>query len=675
MVEGGFPGDIFPVNPKGGELFGLGVATSVTQVEGDPELALICTPASTVPAVLTECAEKGVRGAVVLALGFGESGQAGKALEAEISHIARSTGIRVVGPNTSGILNLPYRLNLIGVRDIRPGRLALLVQSGNLALAQMNEAMSDSAAGFSICIGVGNETDVAFHEYLAYLEKDLHTAAVLMYVEGFKNGPSFLQAARRVARTKPIVLLKGGRSDTGQASARSHTGALAGSYATLRAALKQINVIEVSRTDELFHVGETLANQPPVRAPTMVAILSDGGGHATLAADALNDYSVPLAHFSNVTQDKLRALLGSAARVENPVDVAGASDANPLVFARCLETIMADASVGGVLLAGLFGGYAIRFASSLAPLEAEAAAGLARCPAHFGKTFIVHSLYARSPSEPIRILREAGIPVVESLEVACRCIAAALQRGMPQDKTVAPRTAPIWSGFAAVRSEKRELLLENEARELGSQYGVEFVPGVFCASEAEAVAAAAASKGPFAIKVMSPVISHKTDAGGVILDVRDADDARAAYQQLRESATRYTTAHGLADDFRGVLMTSMLPPPIAEMIVGVKHDEQYGSVLSVGFGGTTVEVWRDISLRVLPIERDEMFVMLDELKAAKILRGLRGRKGIDREALAQIIEAVCLCALANPEVKEIELNPVFAYSDSAVAVDARVILV
>jgi len=678
LLEGGFPGDIYPVNPKGGELFGLPVAKSLAQIEGDLELALLCTPAPTVPAVLTECAEKGIRGAVVLALGFGESGEAGQGLENQVSEIVRRTGIRVVGPNTSGIMNLPYRLNLIGVKNIRPGRLALLVQSGNLALALMNEAMSNSAAGFSICIGVGNETDVAFHEYLAYLEQDLHTEVVLMYVEGFRNGRSFLETARRVARAKPIVFLKGGRSDAGSATAKSHTGAMAGSYATLRAALKQAGVIEVARTDELFHVGETLATQPPVRPPAGVAILSDGGGHATLGADALHENGVQLAQFSKATQDELRALLGPAARVENPVDVAGAVDANPLIFVRCLEVIMADTSVGGVLLAGLFGGYAIRFAPSLAPAEAEAAEGMARCATHAGRTLIVHSLYARAPSEPLRILMEAGIPVVEALEVACRCLAACVRRGMLLDKTasvIARPAAPAWPGFAAARRESRELLLENEARELATRYGVPLVPGVFCASEVEAVSAVADSDCFFAFKVVSSAIPHKTEAGGVILNVRGADDARAAYQQLRESAAQYAASRGFADDFRGVLVTFMLPPPLAEMIVGVKRDEQFGPALSVGFGGTAVEVWRDISLRVLPIERDEMFAMLDELKASEILRGLRGGQGIDREALAQVIEAICLCALANPDIREIELNPVFAYSDGATAVDVRVILV
>ncbi len=541
LLEAGFPGDIYPVNPKGGELLGLPVATSLARIEGEPELALVCTPAQTVPTMLAECAEKGIRGAVVLALGFRESGAAGTALEAQISEVARRTGIRVVGPNTSGILNLPYRLNLIGVKNIRPGRLALLVQSGNLALALLNEAMTNSGSGFSICVGVGNETDIAFHEYLDYLEHDPHTAAVLMHVEGFRDGRSFLETARRVARVKPIVLLKGGRSDAGRASAKSHTGAMAGSYATLRAALKQAGVIEVRRTDELFHVGESLANQPRARAQAGVAILSDGGGHATLAADALHESHVPLARLAKTTQDALRAVLGSAASVANPVDVAGACDSDPSIFVRCLETLMADPSVGGVLLTGLFGGYAIRFAASLAPSEAEAAGGLAHCAARSGKPLIAHSLYARTPSEPLRILREAGIPVVESLEVACRCIAASSQHGELLDRSapvIAPQTAPAWPGFAAARREGRELLLEHEARELAAQYGVPLVPGRFCESESEAVAAVAARHGPFAIKVVSPAIPHKTDAGGVILNVRDGDGARAAYQRLRQSATR-----------------------------------------------------------------------------------------------------------------------------------------
>lgn len=677
LQESGYGGGIYPVNPKGGELLGLPVARSVAEIEGDPELALVCTPARTVPTVLQECARKGIRGAVVLALGFRESGEEGEALEAQISEVVRRTGIRVVGPNTSGVLNLPLGLNLIGVRGVRPGRLALLVQSGNMALALMTEAMARSHQGVSICVGVGNETDVAYHEYLEYLEREPHTAAILMYVEGFKDGRRFLEVARQVTRTKPIVLLKGGRSDVGRASAKSHTGAVAGSYATFRAAMKQAGVIEVTRTDELFHVAETLACQSPVKAGLGVAILSDGGGHGTLAADALCDRGVALARLSPTTQERLRHLLGPAANVANPVDVGGPVDSDPSLFVPCLQALMDDESVGGVLQIGLFGGYAIRFAERLAPIELAAARKMVACAANAKKPLVVHSLYAPTRSDPLKALTEGGIPVVESLEVACRCIAAAVERGQFLSKRVSVASPPLkseWPGLAAVRREGRSTLLEPEARELVAHYGVPLVPATLCASAEEVAAWVAKMNGPVALKVVSAAIPHKTEAGGIMLNVADAERAKAAFHQIRESATSYTASRGLADDFRGVLVAPMLAAPVAEVIVGVRHDEQFGPVLAVGLGGVAVEVLQDISLCVLPIGRQEALDMLEEIKAAVLLRGWRGRPAADREALVNVMLALADCALANSDIAEIELNPVFVYPDKAIAVDVRAFL-
>jgi acetyltransferase len=677
LKEWGYAGGIYPVNPKGGELLGLPVARSISEIHGNPDLALVCTPAQTIPAVLEECAGQGMRGAVVLAQGFGESGEAGRALEKKIAEVARRTGIRIVGPNTSGVLNLPLGLNLIGIRGIRAGRLALLVQSGNMALALMTEATTRSNQGFSICVGVGNETDIAYHEYLEHFQNDPHTAAILMYVEGFKEGGKFLEVARHVTTSKPVILLKGGRSDSGRASAQSHTGAMAGSYAILHAVLKQVGIIEVTRTDELFHVAETLACQPPITAELGLAVLSDGGGHATLAADALHDLGIPLARLSSATEQRLRHILGPTANVANPIDVGGPVDSDPSLFVPCLQALMDDQSVGGVLQIGLFGGYAIRFAERLAPIESTTAKQLVECATTANKPLVVHSLYAPLRSDPLKVLSRGGVPVVESVEVACRCIAASYERGQFLNKKPSrdlPSPKPPWSGVAAARREDRRLLLETEARQLVSHYGVPLVPATLCTS-AEAMAQFfAKATGPVALKVVSAVIPHKTEAGGVILNIRDAEAATAAFHQIEESAIAYATSRGLAADFRGVLVAPMLPPPVAEIIVGINRDEQFGLVLTFGLGGVAVEVLRDVALRVLPIDREDAFEMLDEIRAAALLRGRRGHPAANREALVDLMLALADGAMANPEIAEVELNPVFAYPNQAVAVDARGIL-
>ncbi len=429
LQASGYAGRVYPVNPKGGEILGLTVHASVDAIPEVPDLALICTPAPTVPEAVEACGRRGVRGVVVLAVGFRESGDEGAALEAALLQAARRHGVRVVGPNTSGILNLPIGLNLIGARDVRPGTLSLLVQSGNMALALMNEVTARSEEGIAVAVGVGNELDLRFHEYLDFLGRHDGTRAIVCYVEGFRDARAFLQVATRVSRAKPVLVIKGARSPHGRAAARSHTGAVSGEYDRLRAGLRQAGVVEVTRTDELLHLAETLATQPAMTPERGVAILSDGGGQGTLAADTLADLDVPLARLSEATQGALRRLLGSAAAVANPVDLAGAADADPEAFGRALEVLAADDGVGGVLLVGLFGGYGIRFAEELAEAEERAATAMADTMRQAGRALVVHSMYASHRSAPLRTLGRLRVPVVESLEVACRCIAETWRRG------------------------------------------------------------------------------------------------------------------------------------------------------------------------------------------------------------------------------------------------------
>ncbi|MBR9989156.1 MAG: CoA-binding protein, partial [Gemmatimonadetes bacterium] len=439
LVSSGYRGRIVPVHPAGGELCGLRVARNPADAEGAPDLVLVCTPASTVPAVLAEWGEAGARGAVVLASGFGESGEAGAHIEAEVVAVARRTGIRVVGPNTSGVLNVPIGLNLIGLEGVTAGPLAVLVQSGNMALALVTEA-ARTGTGFSFVIGVGNESDIGFHEYLDFLAADPGTSGILVHAEGFRDGRSFLAAAARASRIKPVIVLKGGRTGLGGTAARSHTGAVAGSYDVFRSGVRQAGAMEVLRSDELLPVLTTLVQQPPVRSASGIVVLSDGGGQATIAADDLHARNIQLAELSVATGKDLRALLGPAAAVGNPVDLAGAADRDPLVFARALEIIARDPATAGVLVVGLFGGYAIRFAASLLEREIEAAQELSRIARAAGVPLVLHTLYAGTRSEPIRILQREGVPVIESLEIACRCAAAAVERGRAVAHVRSPAT-------------------------------------------------------------------------------------------------------------------------------------------------------------------------------------------------------------------------------------------
>ncbi|HSG47583.1 MAG TPA: CoA-binding protein, partial [Longimicrobiales bacterium] len=404
LGESGYAGRVHPVNPRGGTLLGLPVHASVADLPEAADLAVVCTPAATAPEVIAACGARGIRAAVVLAVGFRESGPAGRALEERVQEEARRHGVRVVGPNTSGLLNLPLGLNLIGARGVRAGSLSFLVQSGNMALALMNEVTRESRDGVSICCGLGNEADVGFGEALEFLGAHAGTRAILVYAEGIRDGRRFLAAAARVTREKPVVLIKAARSVAGEEAARSHTGAVAGPYDRLRAGMAQAGIVEVRRTDELLQVAATLAWQPAASAGSGVAILSDGGGQGTLAVDALSEMGIPLTDVSPGTREALRALLGPAAAVGNPVDLAGAADADPRAFARALEILTVDPGVGAVLVVGLFGGYGLRFSETLTGLEVEAARDMASLMGTAGKGIVFHSMYAPSWSEPLEVL-------------------------------------------------------------------------------------------------------------------------------------------------------------------------------------------------------------------------------------------------------------------------------
>ncbi len=693
LLDAGYPGRIVPVHPAGGELLGLPVARGPADLDTPPDLVLVCTPAATVAAVLEEWSRAGARGAVVLASGFAESGEAGAALQRAVLDVCRRTGIRVVGPNTSGLLNVPLGLNLIGVRGVRPGPLALLVQSGNMALQLLTEAERRSNLGFTFCIGVGNKLDIRFWEYLDFLNSDDATRAVLIHVEGFRDGRRFLEMARRVAVHKPIVMLKGARTAIGSAAAHSHTGAMAGSYDTLHAGLRQAGVLEVTRTDELLHVGETLATQPLARHNRSIALLSDGGGHATLAVDALHDRGIDLAALHADTRDRLRALLGPAAAIGNPIDLAGAADRDPLVFARALEILVADDNVGAVLVVGLFGGYAIRFAASLLDGELEAATQMAEIARAAGRALVVHTLYAAHRSEPLRRLTDAGVPVVESLDVACACAAATRALGLLRDRldfvpnawerghttvrhheVTAERHREAAALLEHARADGRSLLLEPETRALLDIYGTPLVPAAFCATAEAAGRAAVEIGAPVAVRVVSPSAPHKTDAGGVRLGATGRGAAATAFHEIDAAVRAWTAAQGLPPDVRGVIVSPMLDRPIAELLIGVIRDPQFGPVLTIGAGGTAVEVLRDVSLRLLPVDADVVDEMLRDLRIWPVLAGLRGKAGAHIDAIRDAALAVAATALAHEEISEIEVNPLFAYADRAVALDARAFL-
>ena len=678
LIDEQYEGYIYPVNPREKSVLGFKCYGSISEIDGDVDMALITTPASTIPAVLEDCGKKGVKGAVIIAGGFGEIGGRGADLQRAVVETATRYDIRLIGPNTSGIMNLRDRLNLVGLRNAPVGDIALLSQSGNMALTLITEAKLKSQKGFSYYVGVGNEADIKFHEYLEFFRKDKGTEAILMYVEGMRDGRKFLQQAYKTTLVKPVILLKSGRSATGKKAAGSHTGALAGISEVARTAFKRAGIIVIERSDHLFPAAETLSALPPMKNNN-VAILADGGGHATIAADVLSDLSVKIPELGEKTQARLRKLLPWAATVRNPVDVAGGTDADPTVFADCAEILLKDPQINGLLLVGLFGGYGIRFAESLALKEEDAAHRMGKMVRKRQKPIVVHSLYSSERPHALHLLRYYNIPVYDSLDVACKSMGVLAEYGTflrgyhaKANFVFNWRAKARPEGDGIIRSayaDGRRVLLEHEAKDLVRLHGGPVAFETLASDADSAVAAAEAIDGPVALKIVSPDILHKSDAGGVRLDIQSEADVRSAYDEIMANARKYSPDA----DIRGVLVGPMVASGL-EVIIGTKIDDQFGPVIMFGLGGIMVEILKDVSFRVLPISDRSARKMMEDIKSYPILDGIRGEPPSDKKALKNILLMCSELIESYPEIQEMDLNPVIAYRKGAAIVDARIIL-
>jgi acetate---CoA ligase (ADP-forming) len=678
LLDEKYEGGIFPVNPKETSVLGLTCYPKVSAIPEPVDMALIATPAHTIPVILEDCGQKGIHGAVILANGFGEVGPEGKLLEEAVVAIAKKYGIRIIGPNTSGMINMHLGLNLVGLQDSPRGDIGLLSQSGNMALTLITEAKLKSRKGFSAYVGVGNEADIKFHEYLEFFSGDPNTKAILMYVEGMQMGREFLQQAYKTTRKKPIVLLKSGRSSTGKKSAGSHTGALAGISEVAKGAFMRAGITVIENSDELFPAAETLASLPPMKNNN-IAILADGGGHATIAADLLTDLGVDIPELSQATQAKLKKILPTAASVINPIDVAGGTDSDPSVFAECARILLKDPHIGGLLIVGLFGGYGIRFAKQLSLMEEDAAHQMGKMITSQKKPIVLHSLYSSEKPHSLDLLRYYGIPVYDSIDIACKCMSVLASYGAYLREYHA-KTSFIFNwgekakkeGLALIRQAKKEnrkVLLEHEAKELLRLHGAKIPRDFLVKNAQEAIDLAGKIKGPKVLKIVSPDILHKSDAGGVALGLETHQDIETAFKQMIKNARDYNPGA----DLRGVLLSSMAEKGV-ETIIGTKRDDQFGPVIMYGLGGIMVEILKDVSFRVLPLSRRSAKYMIRETQSAPILKGVRGDRPYDKNALINVLLLCSELIESYPEILEMDLNPVIVHHEGCSIVDARIIL-
>jgi acyl-CoA synthetase (NDP forming) len=666
LQDAGYAHPVHAVNPRGGTVRGLPMLTSIGELPAGVDVALIALPGRAVPAALYALADVGVAGAVVLANGFREAGADGAALEAQLHTAIAETGIRVIGPNTSGILNVASGANLVGVPDVRSGPVSVITQSGNMLLSLLADDRALHGPGFHTYIGLGNQADVRYDECIAHLAGLPETRAIAVHSEGLQDGRAFLTAAAAATRTCPVVLLRGGRSETGQRSALSHTGSVAGSDAVATAVLAQAGIELVERSDELAVLSGVLATTAPVPAGRGVAVLSDGGGHATLAADALSTAGVDLAVLSEDTRTSLRELLGRPAAVANPVDVAGATDTDPTLFAAATDVLMGDPAVGLVLVVGLYGGYHLRFDARLRDAEDTTARTLIDLSSRHGVPMLVQSCYAVEQPANHQILRDGGIAVLSSIDHAVRAVTALHRRGL-RVATAAERcdlrlSDPV--GTAAGSG----LLDEPAARRLVEAAGIDTGRWRLATTVDEAAAAVAELGVPCAFKIVSPQVVHKSDVGGVQLHVTPETAGQAWAKVVGAVTTRLPGAQ-----ITGVVVAPMARPGV-ELLVGATVDPIFGPVVAFGTGGVLVEALRDVTFRAAPFTHLEALEMIDETMASRMLDGYRHLPRVDRDVLAAFLVRVGAVAATSPGLTELDLNPVIAGETGVLPVDVRVVL-
>jgi acetyl coenzyme A synthetase (ADP forming)-like protein len=654
LVEGGYTGRLAAVHPSATSIDGVAAYPRVTAIPHDVDLAVICVPCAQVSAVVVDCIAKGVRSLVIITAGFGETGPRGRALEQEILEKVRTAGIRLIGPNCMGIINTDPAVRLNATfSPVTPieGRVAFSTQSGALGLAIL-DYVRQLNLGISTFVSVGNKADVSGNDLIQYWAEDPRTDVILLYLESFGNPRRFAHIARRVAARKPIVAVKSGRSRAGARAASSHTGALAASDAVVEALFRQAGIIRTATLEELFDVAALLAHQP-LPGGRRVAVLSNAGGPAILAADACEAQQLELSVLGDATVTGLRQLLPAAASVGNPVDML--ASASPEQYERATELLLADASVDSLL--AIFIPPLVTSPDDVARAIAAGARGTAKpVLANFIST---HGAPSELASIPSYMFPEAAVTALARVTTY-----AEWRRQPPGMVPTLPNIGrDVVRGVVDIALSRGDgWLTPAEAQQIIEAVGITVASARMVSDEDEAVDAARAIGYPVALKAAGPEILHKSDVGGVVLDVRDDASLRSAYRTLQSRVGAQMTA---------AVVQQMVPGGF-ELLVGALVDPTFGPLVACGSGGVLVDVLGDMVFRLHPLTDRDAAEMLAGLKGATLLRGYRGQPPADERAVIDVLLRVSALLEICPEINELDVNPLKALQRSAVAVDVRI---
>jgi acetate---CoA ligase (ADP-forming) len=635
---------VYLVNRRGGEVMGRPAFRSLAELPAPPGLAVLAVPPGALEQTVDDAIAAGVRALVVITAGEAD-GDAGGARDRALAARAREAGVVLLGPNCLGVFDAGAELELVS-NDLPPGPIGLISQSGNLAL-EIGMIAADAGLGFSRFVSVGNQADVQVAELIGNLAEHPGTELIAIYVEDFRDGRAFAQAAEAATRAgKPVLLMAIEHSEATARAVASHTGALASDSVAIDAACRAAGIERVRAPQELIDVADGLLRAGPMRG-RRVGVLADGGGHAGIATSLLQRAGLELPRFGDALASELRAGLPPTAAVSNPIDLAGGGEQDIRTFDRMARALLRSGEVDGVLMTGYFGGYS-EYAETLGRGEASAAEALADASHVSGRPLVVQTMHPQSPASGT--LRRRGVPVYRSIERAVAVCARLAERGERGPEGVPPLPPPADPVSGAGYDDARALLADA---------GVRFA-GARTVSGADAAAGAAAELGyPVVLKALG--LLHKSDAGGVALGLGDEAELRAAVADME---ARLGPA--------GFSVEVMAPVADGiELLIGARWDARFGPIALVGLGGLFTEILHDVAVALAPVDEDRALALLGSLRAAPLLHGARGRPPLDAAAAAAALAALSRVAAEHPEIAAIEVNPLLVLPDGALGLDAR----
>jgi acetyltransferase len=671
FVELGFEGKVYPVNLRKAEILGLKAYPTVEQIAEPIDLAVIATPAQTVPDVLEQCGKAGINGVIIISAGFKEVGSEGKALEERITEIKKKYGMRIVGPNCLGVIRPIVRLNATFINKLpKPGKIAFISQSGALGSAILDWAMHENI-GFSNFVSLGSMIDVDFGDLIDYFGTDPKTRSILMYIEGITDARKFMSAARHFARTKPIIVVKAGKFSESAKAAASHTGSLTGEDMIYDKAFKRAGMVRVDEIADLFNCAEVLGTQPLPNGPNL-SIVTNAGGPGVMATDALIAQGGKLAKLSQKTMETLDSVLPNFWSRGNPIDILG--DAKADRYRAVVEACLNDENVDGLVI--------IYTAQAVAePVEvARSIVELVKSRGYQNKTILTSFMGYGAVEEANRIFNENNIPTYSTPEQAIKTYHYMYQykRNLellyetPEELplNVVPPKRPLMVIMRNVAAENREILNEVEAKTFLEYYNFPVVNSKVAKTEDEAAQLASQVGYPVVLKILSPQIVHKTEAGGVVLDLTNETEAREAFNRIIKNAKAYNPNA----EILGVTVQRMIKKRGYEVIIGAKADPLFGPVILFGMGGIGVELFKDFAIGIPPLNQTLARRMMEETKVYQLLKGYRNVPPANLKLLEEIVVRFSQMLVDFPQLKEVDINPLFINEKEAFAIDARIVV-